>query len=110
VQVLYSRLRLFKELAAEISSERSEPHKSNPLLDRLGILGDMSKLGERGTDAAHFYDLLLESCEKLFDNELEQTAFEDQLRYMFGIHVGSYTWRLNSSANNTVACVQDVHR
>lgn len=51
------------------------------------MLADLSKLGDRANDASHFYDLLLESCEKLFDNELEQGAFEDQLRYMFGIQV-----------------------
>ena len=89
LQVLYSRLHLFKDLAAEAASEPSEPPKSNPLTDRLGMLADLSKLGDRATDASHFYDLLLESCEKLFDNELEQNAFEDQLRYMFGIQVHS---------------------
>jgi len=28
---------------------------------------------------------LLQNCERLFDNEIEQTAFEDQMRFMFGI-------------------------
>jgi paired amphipathic helix protein Sin3a len=36
-------------------------------------------------NAGHFYGLMLESCERLFDNELEQTAFEDQMRHMFGV-------------------------
>ena len=39
------------------------------------------------TNAEHFYDLMLESCERLFDNELEQGAFEDLMRYMFGVQV-----------------------
>jgi hypothetical protein len=37
--------------------------------------------------AEHFYDLMLESCERLFENEIEQQVFEDQMRYMFGIKV-----------------------
>lgn len=35
----------------------------------------------------HFYDAMLVSCEKLFDNEIELQAFEDQLRSMFGTKV-----------------------
>ena len=62
-------------------------HKVNPIAKRLGILTDITKLGDRVTDAVHFYELMLESCEKLFDNELEQHVFEDQMRYMFGIQV-----------------------
>ena len=73
-----------------MANEPREEPKSNPLTDRLGLLGDLSKLGDRATDATHFYDLLLEACEKLFDNELDQNVFEDQLRYMFGIHVRIY--------------------
>lgn len=64
-----------------------EPFKSNPLAEHLGALVDLSGLGERSKAASHFYDLLLESCEKLFDNVIEQHVFEDQLRYMFGIQV-----------------------
>ena len=37
------------------------------------------------SDGTHLYELMLESCERLFDNEIEQTAFEDQMRRMFGI-------------------------
>lgn len=42
---------------------------------------------ERRAAAVHFYDILLQSCERLFDNEIEQIAFEDQIRFMFGIKV-----------------------
>jgi hypothetical protein len=37
--------------------------------------------------AEHFYDLMLESCERLFENDIEQQVFEDQMRYMFGSKV-----------------------
>jgi paired amphipathic helix protein Sin3a len=42
---------------------------------------------ERFADAANFYEFLLESCEKLFDNEIEVPLFEDQMRFMFGPRV-----------------------
>lgn len=87
VQLLYSRMHLFKTLAAQLLNEPTPIPKLNSLSQSLGILADVSKLGDRYADAVHFYDLLLSSCEKLFDNELEQHAFEDQMRYMFGIEV-----------------------
>lgn len=47
-------------------------------------MNDHAKLSEKAGSATHFYDVMLESCEKLFDNEIEQHTFEDQLRSMFG--------------------------
>lgn len=35
----------------------------------------------------HFYEILLDSIEKLFDNEIEQSTFEDLIRGMFGVEV-----------------------
>ena len=102
---MYSRLQLFKELAAHIANERPEQHKNSPLAGRLGLLAGFPRIPERATHAAHFYDLLLESCEKLFDNELEQAAFEDQLRYMFGIQVSDITVGDLTAANGTTACL-----
>lgn len=49
----------------------------------IGLAAD----DERFADAAHFYEFLLESCEKLFDNEIEVPLFEDQMRFMFGPRV-----------------------
>ena len=37
--------------------------------------------------ASQYYELMLETCERLFDNQIEQLAFEDQMREMFGLHV-----------------------
>lgn len=84
-----------------MSTDPDEPFKSNPLAERLGLLADVAKLGDRMHDASFFYELTLESCEKLFDNELDQNAFEEQLRYMFGIHVSAarVVW---------VGCLADV--
>ena len=59
----------------------------NPSALQLGALADLATLGESGNGAAHFYELMLEFCEKLFDNTLEQHIFEDRLRCMFGMGV-----------------------
>ena len=45
------------------------------------------KSREKTSVNEHFYDLMLDSCERLFDNDIEQSAFEDQMRCMFGIKV-----------------------
>lgn len=96
MQLLYSRLHLFKTQASQLAGEPAPVHKVNPIATRLGILTDITKLGNRVADASHFYELMLESCEKLFDNEVEQHVFEDQLRYMFGAEVRKY-FRIPSS-------------
>ncbi|KAI0088979.1 hypothetical protein BDY19DRAFT_947034 [Irpex rosettiformis] len=86
LELLYSRLHLFKTVAARVANEpRLVPKPNTPLAETLGLLADVSKLGDRMKDAGYFYEMLLTSCEKLFDNELEQHVFEDQMRYMFGI-------------------------
>ncbi|KAI0938381.1 hypothetical protein AcW1_010256 [Taiwanofungus camphoratus] len=84
LEVLYSRLHLFKNMATKLAKDPTVSHRPNPLAIDLGMMNDLAKLGDRETNAVHFYDLVLESCEKLFDNALEQHVFEDQLRYMFG--------------------------
>ncbi|KAF7375062.1 Histone deacetylase complex, SIN3 component [Mycena sanguinolenta] len=82
LEVLYSRLALFKGIAARLASQEKAKVPTDP-----GSFPhpDSVNLGDRGANAGHFYDLLLESCERLFDNELEQNLFEDQMRFMFGI-------------------------
>ncbi|ESK96394.1 histone deacetylase sin3 component [Moniliophthora roreri MCA 2997] len=86
LEVLYSRLSLFKGIAKK-SAESSDPNVINPVADSLHLpppIGSANSDDSR-TNAGHFYALMLESCERLFDNELEQNAFEDQMRHMFGV-------------------------
>ena len=42
--------------------------------------------GQGQFTASQYYELMLETCERLFDNQIEQLAFEDQMREMFGLH------------------------
>ena len=82
IQLLYSRLLIFKTLGAKLA--KAGPRKTNPAAAAgIGLSAD----DERFADAAHFYEFLLESCEKLFDNEIEVPLFEDQMRFMFGPRV-----------------------
>ncbi|KAL6301443.1 hypothetical protein BKA93DRAFT_751965 [Sparassis latifolia] len=84
LEILYSRLHLFKTIAKEIADSSTITTRPNPVMVQLGILNDIGKLGDKRQEAVHYYDFMLESCEKLFDNELELHVFEDQMRYMFG--------------------------
>jgi paired amphipathic helix protein Sin3a len=76
---VYSRLSTCKELAAAAADEKGDGFEAPPGIATPPVLA------EESTPAAHFYEHLLHSFEQLFDNEIEQSTFEDILRYMFGI-------------------------
>ena len=73
---------LFKAIAAKAAADGSR--RPNPAAYNLGL---DSQVNERSGSEEHYYELLLESLERLFDNEIEQHVFEDQMRYMFGTKV-----------------------
>lgn len=71
-----------KDTAASITAQGPASRR----LNNLSAQAEAERmLGERSANADHFYELMLESCERLFDNEIEQHAFEDQMRFMFGL-------------------------
>ncbi|KAL0570127.1 hypothetical protein V5O48_011832 [Marasmius crinis-equi] len=76
LETLHSRLSQFKSLSQKLSQDSSP---ENPIAQSL------SPDDKPPANGNHLYELMLESCERLFDNEIEQTAFEDQMRHMFGI-------------------------
>ncbi|KAG1731662.1 uncharacterized protein EDB91DRAFT_1238915 [Suillus paluster] len=73
VRALYSRLLFFKHISARIA-----------LLPQIN-LQNQNQSDDRAAHADHFYELMLESCERLFDNEIEAHVFEEQMRNMFGV-------------------------
>ncbi|EIW74380.1 hypothetical protein CONPUDRAFT_140506 [Coniophora puteana RWD-64-598 SS2] len=102
-EILYSRLSYFKELSIELASEASpSPAKRRKLsppesADRttassstttatatVTASASQAATSSKPAHAEQFYDVMLESCERLFDNEIEVHAFEDQMRAMFG--------------------------
>lgn len=55
-----------------------------------------------GRAEAHFYDYLLDACEKLFEGEVEQATFEENMRFLFGTKVsgidGGFLFLLRANA------------
>ena len=90
---MYARLNACKVLSAKLSSDPSSSYLQTPaaadlaLLDVPPVDATVTELQRQSNPAAHFYDYLLEMCEKLFDNEIDQQTFEDVVRYMFGTKV-----------------------
>ncbi|EJC98663.1 uncharacterized protein FOMMEDRAFT_161494 [Fomitiporia mediterranea MF3/22] len=41
-------------------------------------------VGKPSRPEAHFYSYLLDACEKLFEGELDQASFEENMRFLFG--------------------------
>ena len=88
-QVLYSRFLLFKNLAASMANQPSKSAVATTASKdtKISTIPQLAQLDERIGHAEHYYDLMLESCERLFDNEIDQHGFEEQMRCMFGYKV-----------------------
>ena len=88
-QVLYSRLHLFKNIAMErVNDPAFERGRTTTILDRELMQASAGpQEGQGHFTASQYYELMLETCERLFDNQVEQLAFEDQMREMFGLQV-----------------------
>lgn len=100
-QVLYSRFLFFKNLAVSMSNR---PSKSTAPATaskdaKLSTMPPFIQLDERISHAEHYYDLMLESCERLFDNEIDQHAFEEQMRFMFGYKVWFHSLPISRRLN-----------
>ncbi len=67
----------------------NKPNKYQPINPSASLLGLTDPLTapilEGDNPAARFYPQLLDICEKLFDGEIDQVAYEEGLRHMFGI-------------------------
>jgi paired amphipathic helix protein Sin3a len=89
-QVLYSRLHLFKNIAMERVNDPTFDRNSTTSTMDLELMqassGPQEGQGRGQFTASQYYELMLETCERLFDNQVEQLAFEDQMREMFGLH------------------------
>ncbi|KAJ7052531.1 hypothetical protein C8F01DRAFT_1033117 [Mycena amicta] len=82
LELLCSRLALFRNTTKKLSAPDAPRLPSDP-----GTFPpqDAVNLGEMASQPEHFYDILLQSCEQLFDNNVEPHVFEDQMRFMFGV-------------------------
>jgi paired amphipathic helix protein Sin3a len=88
-QALYSRLHLFKNIAMERVNDPTFDTKSNTTVMDLELMQASASAcpqeGQGQVTALQYYEFMLETCERLFDNQVEQHAFEDQMREMFGL-------------------------
>jgi paired amphipathic helix protein Sin3a len=96
---LYARLSSCKEEGRKQAHQKFQHLVANPIAVELGmddsqgpssvleqILRDRGASGE--DDGEALYQYLLEACEKLFMNELDQATFEEHMRWFFGTKVG----------------------
>ena len=98
LQLLYTRLSSCKEEGRKHAREKFRHLVANPIAVELGMDDSQGPssvqeqiLRDRGAEDNEeaLYQYLLEACEKLFMNELDQAAFEEHMRWFFGTKVGS---------------------
>ena len=86
--MLYHRLLALKQ-DAERQAANPGPPRLNPLAVDLGLATPLDVIDiprDAGKPAASaFYQHMLELTGKLFDNEVDTIAYEESLRYMWGI-------------------------
>ncbi|KIJ29114.1 hypothetical protein M422DRAFT_54338 [Sphaerobolus stellatus SS14] len=85
LNLLYSRLLLCKRLGEELAGAAKQSANGVPEGASHMMLDGVPAPEHIGNAAEHFYSHLLECCEKLFDNVIDQATFEDTARYMFGM-------------------------
>lgn len=100
LEVLYSRLVLFKGIASKASPEATSPTSQDAQI--------AARVNASAATMRHYYDLLLESLERLFDNEIEQHVFEDQMRYMFGIKHAYKTFTIDKVIGAIIKQIQCI--
>jgi len=85
LQILYSRLLLCKNIAADLARKKKQP--INPVAIKLGLAEPAAQnFGvENGENPSqHYYEHLLALAERLFDNDIDAPTYEETLRLMFG--------------------------
>jgi C-terminal domain of Sin3a protein len=77
---------------------------------KQAMSGSQDGQGQGQITALQYYEFMLETCERLFDNQVEQFVFEDQMREMFGLHARLFfpCWH-RLSTNMGAGCVQSLH-
>lgn len=83
-QTIYHRLATFKELTAQLAAEHTH-RRLNPLAVELGLTVPVPVIDEGDNPAERYYEHALDLAEKLFDGDIDQQTYEEQLRYMGGV-------------------------
>ncbi|KAK2461043.1 hypothetical protein APHAL10511_006984 [Amanita phalloides] len=102
LELLYSRLRLFKNLSVKKAGELASDGVATASKEIINTSLANS------TSPSRFYELLLETCERLFDNEIDQPIFEDQMRHIFGIRDAYKIFTMDKAIGAIIKQVQTV--
>lgn len=81
---MYHRLLSFKKLTSELAQTGTH-RRLSPLGPELGLSLPVGVVDTGDNPAEHYYEYALELAEKLFDGDVDQQTYEEQLRYMGGI-------------------------
>ncbi|TFK41885.1 histone deacetylase complex, SIN3 component [Crucibulum laeve] len=93
LQLLYSRLLMCKDIGTRLAEQKHAPLLANHVAVDLGlddpngpsaVLALAMEAVGTNTDGNVVYMYLLDACDKLFDNELDQATFEEHMRWFFG--------------------------
>jgi len=87
VQMLYNRISTLKEIGRQQAEATPPVTLVNPLAEQLGLNdvgGPSPLLMAGGNPSSHFYEHTMHLCESLFDNEIDQYNFEENMRHMYG--------------------------
>lgn len=86
LQILYSRLKAFKEVSDGAVNMPAQCQPVNPVAKQLGLTDSAAAplLEDGANPTAQFYSHLLDQCERLFDAEIDAGTFEESIRYMYG--------------------------
>ncbi|KAK0450434.1 histone deacetylase complex, SIN3 component [Desarmillaria tabescens] len=109
LEVMYTRLLKFRNISNQLATEG--PQNKAPLIvtglspQATAFIESMSN---PNANASHFYELMLESCERLFDNEVEQPAFEEQMRLMFGVKEAFKIFTIDKLIGSIIKQVQVI--
>ena len=84
--MLYHRLATLKHEAQRIYEQQGSTTRLNPFAVDLGLAVPIPSVDDPHVPRGkHYYDYMLELCEKYFELEIDSQTFEENLRYMWGI-------------------------
>ncbi|GAA5907361.1 hypothetical protein JCM6882_002816 [Rhodosporidiobolus microsporus] len=104
IHTIYHRLLAFKQLAAELANSHKH-RRLSPLGVKLGLSTPVAAVDTGDNPAEHYYEHLLDLAEKLFDGDIDQQTYEEQLRYMAGI----WSYPLFTLDKLTATVIKHIH-
>ncbi|KAK0442132.1 histone deacetylase complex, SIN3 component [Armillaria borealis] len=109
LEVMYTRLLKFRNISNQLATEGPQS-KAPTIVTGLSpqATAFIESMSDPNANASHFYELMLESCERLFDNELEQPSFEEQIRLMFGVKEAYKIFTIDKLIGSIIKQVQVI--